>query len=220
MPRVRCLVRVKDWSTQIAQIAAPFCRVGDAITNRPSHVSTLPLVISKDENFIFDDRSTQCAAKLVPISAGYASGGLSKGVAGKIGIRTFEIERRPVQLVGAGLGLGSHDGPYGLSKFGIVILRSNLDFVDRLEVRVDYDDPQDRILVIRAVEFETGSREMLAVRQYLPRSLRVLAGRVPPVLQLGPRRKQLKCSEIPVENRDALNLSVRENGRHVGPVTL
>src|SRR5260370_26407223 len=61
---------------------------------------------------------------------------------------------------------------------------------------------------------------MLAVCQYLWGSLRVLAGRVPPALELRARRKQLKCSEIPVENRDTLNLLRGKDGRHVGPVSL
>src|SRR5260370_23791961 len=48
----------------------------------------------------------------------------------------------------------------------------------------------------------------------------VLAGRVAPALELGTRCQQLKCSEIAVENRDALNLLVRENSRHVGSIGL
>src|SRR5260370_37961845 len=61
---------------------------------------------------------------------------------------------------------------------------------------------------------------MLAVCQYLWGSLRVLAGRVPPGLELRARSKQLKCSEIPVENRNTLNLLRGKDGRHVGPVSL
>src|SRR5260370_37345216 len=95
------------------------------------------MVIAEDKKFILNDRSAQGATKLVPISARYASGGLSEGAEGKIGIGTFEIERRPVQFVGAGLGLGSYDGPNGISEFGVVFLCSDLDFVDRLELRVD-----------------------------------------------------------------------------------
>ncbi len=125
-----------------------------------------------------------------------------------------------MQLVGARLGLGSHDGPNSLSEFGIVILRSDFEVGERLEVRVDHDDSQDWILVIRPIQFEAGSREMLPVRQYLSRSLGVFAGGVPPALQLGAGRQQLKCREIAVEYRDALNLLVREDRRHVGPVTL
>src|SRR5260370_33598357 len=128
---IRGLVRVVDRSAQIAQIAAPFRGCGDPITSRSSHMSPLPLVISDDEEFILDDRSTQGAAKLVPMSAGHASGGLSEGVAGEIRVRTLKIARRPVHLVGAGLVLGSDDGPYGLSEFAILIRISKRRFVDR-----------------------------------------------------------------------------------------
>src|SRR5260370_7921018 len=121
------------------------------ITPRTSPTSPLALVISEDKKFILNDRSAQGATKLVPISARYASGGLSEGVAGKIGIGTFEIERRPVQFVGAGLGLGSYDGPNGLSEFGVETPCSTLAFFDPLESRVDHDDSQDWILVVRPV---------------------------------------------------------------------
>src|SRR6266436_1315917 len=152
-----------------AKVAVSLCLSRDPRRSRPSHVRPLALVISEDKEFVLDDRSAQCAAKLVPVSAGYAGcRALKKGVAGIIRVRTLEIECRPVDLVGTRLGLRSHDGADGFSEFGIVILRSNLDFVDRVEVRVDHDNPKNRILVIRAVQFEAGSREMLSVRQNLP----------------------------------------------------
>ena len=43
---------------------------------------------------------------------------------------------------------------------------------------------------------------------------------MPPALDLGPRRQQLKCSEISIENRDTFDLLIREDGRHVGFVSL
>ena len=80
------LVRVVNRSTQVVQVAGQLQCVEDPITSRASHVSPLALVVSEDKEFILADRATQCAAKLVPISAGYASGGLSEGIAGKIGV--------------------------------------------------------------------------------------------------------------------------------------
>src|SRR5260221_437830 len=57
---------------------------------------------------------------------------------------------------------------------------------------------------------------MLAVRQNLPRTLRVFAGGVTPALNLGTRRQQLECSEIPIENRHALDLLRRKYRSDVG----
>src|SRR5882757_8797798 len=61
---------------------------------------------------------------------------------------------------------------------------------------------------------------MLPVRQNLPRTLRVFAGGVTPALKLRARRQQLKCSEIPVEYRHALNLLRGEYGGDVGLFSL
>ena len=126
------------------------------------------MVVGKHEDFVFHDGSAERAAKLIPISAGYADLALRKGIARKIGVGALEIEERPVKFVGARLGLGSHDGPDGLAEFGVVVLRSNLHFVNGIEVRIDDDDAEDGILVIGAVQFEAGSCEMLTIRQDLP----------------------------------------------------
>src|SRR5712671_373926 len=119
-------------------------------------------------------------------------------------------------FVGSGLGLGGHDGADGLAKLGVVILRSNLHFIDGVQVRVDDDDSEDGVLVIRTIQLKPGSGEMLSVRQNLPRTLRVFAGGVTPALDLRARRQQLKCSEVAVEYRHALNLLRREYGGDVG----
>src|SRR5712671_1240884 len=57
---------------------------------------------------------------------------------------------------------------------------------------------------------------MLAVRQNLPRTLRVFAGSVSPALKLRARRQQLKRGEVAVEYRHALHLLRGENGGDVG----
>src|ERR1700730_6429871 len=104
-------------------------------------------------------------------------------------------------FVGARFCLGSHNGADGLSKFGVVVLRSDLYLVNGVEVGVNHDDSEDRVLVVGTVQLKAGSGEVLAVRQNLPRTLRVFAGGVAPALDLRAWRQQLKGCEIPVENR-------------------
>src|SRR5258708_27630992 len=96
----------------------------------------LALVVAECEDFILSSRAATGAAKLVPITSGnlvLASRdfrrSLRERVAGKIGVGALEIECRAVNLVGARLGLGSHDGADGLSEFSVVVLGSDLYFV-------------------------------------------------------------------------------------------
>src|SRR5258708_3528164 len=130
----------------------------------------LALVVAECEDFILSNRAANGAAKLVPITTGnlVLAGrdfrrSLRERVAGKIGVGALEIECRTVNFVGARLGLGSHDGANGLSKFGVVVLGSNLHFVNRIEIWIDDDNSEDGILIVRAVQFEASSGEMLSV---------------------------------------------------------
>src|SRR5205823_3153912 len=85
-----------------------------------------------------------------------------------------------------------------LSKFGIVILMDDLRFVDGIKVRIDDDDPENWILVIRAVQFERRPGKVLPVRFNLLRTLGVFAGGVPPVKTLRSGREQLQGREVSI----------------------
>src|SRR5712664_1787111 len=179
-------------------------------------MSPLPLVISEGEDFIFLDWTTHCAAELVPVTARHAGLRLRERIAGRVGGRAFKVKSGTMYFVGPRLCLGRDNGADGLSKFGVIVLRSNLYLVDGIQVGVDYDNSEDGVLVIRTIQLKAGSREMLAVRQNLPRTLRVFAGGMTPALNLRAGRQQLKCSEIPIENRHALHLLRRKYGSDVG----
>src|SRR6267142_4600198 len=177
-------VWVIDVLTQAAEITTPFRGSWDSGSRRSTNMSPLPLVVCEKEDFVLPNRTTKSGTKLVPISAGHAYFTLRKRVARKIGVRTLKIEERAVKFVGARFGLGSDDSADRLAEFGVVVLRSNLHFIDGIEVRIDYDDSEDGILVVGSVQFEAGPRKMLSVRQDLPRTLWVFAGRVTPTLKL------------------------------------
>src|SRR6267378_2266566 len=139
------------------------------------------LVVGKEEDFVLPDGAAHGATELVPVAAGYR-GSLREGVTGEVGVRALEVKDRTVELVGAGFGLGSHHSADGLAEFSIVVLGGDLDFIDRLEVGVDYDDPQNRVLVVGAVQLEGRAREVLPLSQDLLRPLGVLAGGVVPAV--------------------------------------
>src|SRR5882762_898830 len=126
----------------------------------------LALVVPEREDFILLNRAANSAAKLVPITTGnlVLAGrdlrrSLRERIAGKIRVGTLEIERRAVKFVRAGFGLRSDDSPDGFAELGIVVLRSNLHLVDGIEVRINYDDSEDRILVIGAKIGRASCRE-------------------------------------------------------------
>ena len=119
-----------------------------------------------------------------------------------------------------GLGLYGHNAGGRLSELRTVVLRRNLGFADRFEIRVDDDDPEDRIAVLRAVELVPGAAEVLAVDLDLGRSLRVLARRVLPLqlLRTGSQKDELR--EVAVEDGQLRNLPLRKARGHVGAVRL
>ena len=125
-----------------------------------------------------------------------------------------------MEVVGAGLGLGSDNSRYGLAQLGIEVLRGDLGFCNCIECRVDDDDAQNRILVIGTVQFEGGSAEGLAVYLNLLRTLRVFIGSVGPAKELGARKKKLKVGKVLIADRQARNLLLVEDGRDIGAIRL
>src|SRR5580693_527647 len=102
-----------------------------------------------------------------------------------------------MKLVRTGLRLHSDDSGSGLAGFGIVILKSDFGFSDCVKVRIHYDDAQNWILVVGAVELEVGAREVLAVNHDLAATLRILRGSMAEAGHfLSARREQLEIGEV------------------------
>ena len=92
-----------------------------------------------------------------------------------------------MDLVGARFGLRGHNRTDGFTKFRVVILMNNLRFGDGIKIRIDNDDPKDRILIVCAIQFECCTGKVLPIRFDLLRTLRVFAGGVTPVEPLRAR---------------------------------
>src|SRR4029077_20537210 len=84
----------------------------------------------------------------------------------------------------------------GLSKFGIVILRGNFRLCNRLQSGIDHDNPQQWVLVIRAIQLERSAAEMLPVDHDLNATLRVFGRGVLPAELRGSRGEQFQAGEI------------------------
>src|ERR1044072_1635207 len=125
-----------------------------------------------------------------------------------------------MKFVSAMFVLHRHDSGDCLSELGIIILRRDLGFADRLEVRIDDDDAKNRIAGFCAVELIASPAEGVAADHDLRRALRVFAGRVLPLKLLRARRKQDELCEIPVEYGQIGDLLLLDGRGHVCPVGL
>src|SRR6266853_1060372 len=97
-----------------------------------------------------------------------------KRVAGLLRVGTPEFECRSVEAVAARLCLGGHEPRDCFAELGIVVLRSDLHFGNRVEVGIDDRDADDWVLIVSAIQFVAGGEGELAVAFDLLAALRVL----------------------------------------------
>src|SRR5262249_28168911 len=88
---------------------------------------------------------------------------LREGIASLQHVVLAEEKGRAVQIVRARSGRDRNDTGDGLAELSVIILRSDLGLADRLEVRIDDDDAQNRIAVLGSVQLITRAAEVLAV---------------------------------------------------------
>ena len=218
--------RIVDVHAVRAQVAAARRRGRHGQQLRAPLGGARPLVVAEEKPLVLLDRSADRHAELVALGLGDEPAGqrisleLRERVARLELVGLIELERAAVQEVGAGLGLDRHDARRGLAELGIVVLRRDFRFADRFERRVDDDDAENRIAVLRAVELIPGAAEVLAVDHRLRRPLRVLAGGMLPLELLRAGRQQDELGEVAIEHRQIGELLGVEPGRDVGAVDL
>ena len=193
---------------------------------RASDFAPQSLIVAEEEHLVLPDRSAQRSTKLIPRRvrnelAGQRIGQrLRKRVALLQTIVEVELERAAVQSVRARLRLYGNDAGSRLSELRVVILRRDLRFLNRIEIRVDDDDAENRIAVLGAVELVTGAAEVLPVHHRLRRALRVLARRVLPLKLLGAGRQQDEFREVAIEDGQIVDLLRFEGRRDIGAIGL
>ena len=85
-----------------------------------------------------------------------------------------------MQIIAARLGLDRNQAGDSLAEFRVIILQRNLGLLNCLQVRVDDNDPENRILIVRAVQFKTRATEVLTVHENLLATLWVFGRSVAP----------------------------------------
>src|SRR5450432_2701621 len=117
-----------------AEIAPTGGGGGNRGENGPAEALTDQLRIGEEEELVLNDFAADGAAELVEAKGGRAVR-LGEGIAAKIGETSRAIaeviEGRSVKLVGSRLRGAVYDSGAGVSKFRIVILRSDFGFAKR-----------------------------------------------------------------------------------------
>ena len=85
-----------------------------------------------------------------------------------------------MQVVGTRLRLHRYQSSDRFTELSVVVGSSDLRFCNGVDVRIDDDDSQDWILIIRTVEFVASAAEMLPVHHNLLAALGVFRGGVAP----------------------------------------
>ena len=89
-------------------------------------------------------------------------------------IGAAEPESAAVNLVAARLGLNCDQPGDRFSELSVKIRSGDFGFGHRVQVRIDYDNAEDWILIVGAIQLESGSAKMLAIDEDLAAALRVL----------------------------------------------
>jgi len=95
------------------------------------------------------------------------------------------VKGAAVEAVGSRLGLRRHDRGDSLAQLRVKILGGDLGFGNSVERRVDDDDAEDRVLIVRSIQHEGDATERLAVDLDLLAGLRIFIRRVAPAQLLG-----------------------------------
>ena len=132
----------------------------------------------------------------------------------------MKLRRAAPQAVRARFGLDGDHARRRLSEFGVIVLRCDLRLLNGFDVRVDDDDPENRVAVFRSIKLITRAAEVLSVHHRLRRPLRVLAGRMLPLELLRAWREQNEFGEVVIQNRQIGDLFGVERRRHVGAIAL
>src|SRR5580692_11510857 len=104
-----------------------------------------------------------------------------------------------MKVVASGFGLSGDQAGDRLAELRVVVLGGHLHLRDRVNVRVDYGDAVDGILVVRAVELITGGKRQLALHFDGFASLRITTSlRRPPTDVRGARSKQFERGEVAI----------------------
>src|SRR5205807_6378496 len=176
---------------------------------------------------VLDDRATDGTPELAPqVNRDHAPGcgvllKLSERVSRLGPVAAAESKSTAVEVVAAGLGLGGHYAGDGFAKFRVVVLRGDFRLGDGIQVGVDDNNTEDRILVIRSVQLVSRAAEVLAIDEDLLAALRVLRLGMGPTDQLlGSGREQLKLSEVAVVDGKVFDRSLVKDRCHVSAVSL
>src|SRR5690348_14704206 len=121
-------------------------------------IEPAPLVISKEEQLVLDDGTTQRAAKHIPAKLGRAdgSGGIEPvfPLVGVQGVVAEKFKHIAVEGIGSRFQRGVDDSPIEVSVLGGSILGDEIEFLNGIGRRRQAEAILRRLIVVDAIEQE------------------------------------------------------------------
>src|ERR1700730_10763731 len=124
-----------------------------------------------------------------------------------------------MKIVRTGFGLDRDHPGQRLPKFRVVVLGGDFRFGERLRGWVDYDNSQDRVAIISAVQLKGRAAEMLTVYHDLNATLRVFGRSVLEAELRGAGSEQFEAGEVSVKQRETLDLFLAERSSDIKAVS-
>ena len=119
-------------------------------------------------------------------------------------VRRYQL-RVAMFLIASRLRLNRNDARHSLAKLGIVVPQRDFRFLNGVQVRIDDDDSENRILIVGSVQFKSRAAEVLAVHENLLSALRIFRGGMAPADQfLSSGGQQFERREVAVQDRQHL----------------
>ena len=143
------------------EIARSFGRSGNGGSDRGGSAPPRALVVGEEEHLVLDDGAAHRRAELIPAEG---QQGLGRPIFGVEEIVAQIFESRPVQRIGSGFCSGLHERAGDGAKLRIVVAGGDLKFLQRVDVRIDDSNSEDRAIVLSAIEEKSVRSELLAVR--------------------------------------------------------
>ena len=156
--------RIVDDARQLGEVTRPHFHRRDRRQRRHALCLAMPLIVTKEERLVLEDRAAQSATELVLLEVRFgAAGAVVEKVIGVERVVAVELESAAAHPVGAGLDLQVDDAAERPAELGRIGRSLELELIERVDAREDDDGLQPRFVVVDAVKHVVVVARTLAV---------------------------------------------------------
>src|SRR5581483_1893941 len=164
------LIGANEISEQGSQVASTLGGGWDSGDYGRPAAAAGALIVAKEEKFVLDDRPADRSAKLIPAQRQVRA---REAVVGIELVVAQILKQRSVKTVGAGLCGSLQQCASDRSKLRVIVAGRDLEFLQRIDIGIDYGNTQDGAVVLGAIQQESVGGELLAVGIDLVATLRI-----------------------------------------------